>query len=40
VLLEAARQVERDDVDIEAVACLLEGALIGWSRGNKVIVLL
>jgi hypothetical protein len=40
MLLEAPGQVQRDDVNIEAVACLLQGAFVGWACGNEVIVLL
>lgn len=40
MLLEAARQVQGDYVDIETLTCLLQGPLVGGSRGDKVIVLL
>lgn len=38
--LEAAGQVERDDVHVEALAGLLQGALVGGARGHEVVVLL
>lgn len=40
MLLEAARQVQGDYVDIQALTCLLEGALVSWTGGDEVIVLL
>lgn len=40
MLFELARQVERDDVDVETLACLLQGALVGGAGGDEVIVLL
>jgi hypothetical protein len=40
VLLEAQRQVERDDVDVEALAGLLQRALVGGTHGDEVILLL
>lgn len=38
--LEAAGQIEGDDVDVEALACLLQGAVVGWAGGDEVVVLL
>lgn len=40
VLLETAGQVQRNDVNVQAVACLLEGSLVGWSCSNEIILLL
>jgi hypothetical protein len=40
VLLEAARQVQGDDVDVQTLAGLLQGPLVSGARGDKVIVLL
>lgn len=40
MLLEFAGQIKRDDVYVEALTCLLQGPLVGWTRSNEVIVLL
>jgi hypothetical protein len=40
VLLEAARQVQGDDIDVQTLAGLLQGPLVSGARGDKVIVLL
>lgn len=40
MFLEPARQVQRDDVDVEALTCLLERALVCRPRSDKIILLL
>jgi hypothetical protein len=40
VLLETARQVQGDDVDVQTLASLLQGPVVGGARGDEVIVLL
>lgn len=40
MLLEPARQIQGDDVDVKAVTGLLERAFVSWAGGDEVIVLL
>ena len=40
VCFEAGGKVERDDIHVEALACLLQGALVGGPGSNQVIMLL
>lgn len=37
---EAGGEVEGYDIDVEALACLLQGALVGGPGSNQVIMLL